>query len=348
MVDWSQLWSSVRRNRQAYLFISPYYVIFMVFLLFPIGFSFVLSFQKWNGIMAADFVGLENYRTALRDPGFHNALLNTVLFTALTVIISTGLGLGLALFLNTVRVFKRFYRAVFFIPAIVSLVVVSLVWKLILNSDIGMIRESLDGLARLYTNGVGVTLAYLGCSGLSGDPGRSLAFFMAAADWMGSPQSHVPGWMTARFRLLDNPLPVIPLITMTLVNVWAVVGFNAVIYLSGLQGLPSHLYDASRIDGASRLQNFRFITWPLLRPTTFFVVLISTIDALQVFVLPRVMKQDSDDTMTVVYYLYRTAFQFYNMGYASAIAYILFGITVLLGLGLRATVGRSAQWVHSQ
>ncbi len=308
------VWREMRRKKNAYLFISPFYLMFLAFMLFPIAFSFVLSFQNWNGIMAARFTGLANYREAFRDPGFHNALINTGIFTVLTVAIATALGLGLALFLNTVRVFKRFYRAIFFVPAIVSLVVVSLVWKLILNSDVGLIREAMDGLAQ-----------------------SSSALFGSA-----------PGWMTQRFRLLDNPIPVVPLLTITLVNIWAVVGFNTVIYLAGLQGLPANLYEASRIDGATAFQNFRFITWPLLRPTTFFVVLMTTIDALQVFVLPNVMKQDSDDTMTVVYYLYRNAFQFYNMGYASAIADLLFALTVAMGLLLRATVGRSTAWVPTE
>jgi multiple sugar transport system permease protein len=129
-----------------------------------------------------------------------------------------------------------------------------------------------------------------------------------------------------------------------MVHVWAVVGFNTVIYLAGLQGVPAHLYEVARIDGATKFQRFRYITLPLLRPTTFFVVLISTIDALQVFVLPNVMKRDSEATMTIVYYLYRNAFEYYKMGYASAIAYLLFGITVILGASLRATLGRHSEW----
>lgn len=283
-------------------------------MLFPIAFSFALSFQRWNGIMSARFVGLANYVAILSDSGFFNALINTAIFTGLTVIISLLLSLALALFLNTVRIFKRFYRAVFFVPAIVSLVVVSLVWKLILNSDVGMIREVLDGMARFSTDHFG----------------------------------GAPGWLTARFRLLDNPNPIISLLTITLVNVWAVVGFNTVIYLAGLQGIPSYMYEASRIDGATAFQNFRYITWPLLRPTTFFVVLMSTIDALQVFVLPNVMKRDSEATMTVVYYLYRNAFQFYNMGYASAIAYVLFAVTMALGIILRLTLGRRTTWAPAE
>ncbi len=314
MADGKGLIREIRRNRNAYLFISPFYLMFLAFMLFPIGFSFLLSFQHWNGITAAHFAGLSNYREILSDSGFLNALGNTTIFAVLTVLISLFVSLALALFLNTVRVFKRFYRAVFFIPAIVSLVVVSLVWKLILNSDVGLIREMLDGSARLMDQWVGYS----------------------------------PDWLTYRFRLLDNPNPFIPLLTITLVNVWAVVGFNTVIYLAGLQGIPAYMYEASHIDGATAFQNFRYITWPLLRPTTFFVVLMSTIDALQVFVLPNVMKRDSEATMTVVYYLYRNAFQFYNMGYASAIAYVLFAITIALGVGLRLTLGRRTTWVPTE
>lgn len=298
------------RHKAAYFFIAPFYLVFLLFMVMPIGFSLLLSFQEWNGIMEMQYAGFDNYKAALSDNGLHNALANTAIFTVLTVVLSTVLGLALALFLNTVRFLKRFYRAVFFVPAIVSLVVVSLVWKLILNSDNGLIREL------LYTSG------------------------HLMESWF---QISAP-WTYYRLRLLDNPNPIIPLLTITLVNVWAVVGFNTVIYLAGLQGIPSYLYEASRIDGATAFQNFRHITLPLLRPTTFFVVLISTIDALQVFVLPNVMKRDSDATMTVVYYLYRNAFEFYKMGYASAIAYLLFAITVVMSIVLRLTLGKRAHW----
>ena len=306
------VWREMVRNRNAYLFIAPFFAMFAGFMLLPIVFSFFLSFQRWNGIMSARFAGLANYRQAFTDPGLLNALQNTVIFCVLTVTMSTVLGMGLALFLNSVRILKRFYRAIFFVPAIVSLVVVSLVWKLILNSEVGLFHELLKN------------------TGL----------------WWGSSVSgSVPAWTHRQYHLLDNnSYPIIPLLTMTLVNIWAVVGFNTVIYLAGLQGIPSHLYEVSRMDGATPWQNFRFITLPLLRPTTFFVVLVSTIDALQVFVLPNVMKKDSDDTMTIVYYLFRNAFEFYKMGYASAIAYLLFAITVALGIVIRMTLGRQRDW----
>lgn len=302
----TRLKKEVVKNKNAYFFISPFYLVFLVFMVFPIGFSFYLSFQNWNGIMSPRFIGFDNYRRVFTDPAFLNALKNTGIFVFFTVSISTFISLCLALFLNTVRIFKRFYRAIFFVPAIVSLVVVSLVWKLILNSDIGAVHELITNLGNLIGRLTGT----------------------------------VPKWTQEKFQFLDHPNPLVPLLTITLVNVWAVVGFNTVIFLAGLQGIPAQLYEAGRIDGSTAWQNLRFITLPLLKPTIFFVILISTIDALQVFVLPNVMKPDSEATMTVVYFLYRNAFQFYKMGYASAIAYILFALTVVIGVVIRLLMGK--------
>ena len=304
------LWRAMVRSRHAYLFIAPFYLMFLTFMVFPIGVSFLLSLLKWNGIMAPRFVGASNYLRAVADPGFHQALLNTLIYSVLTVSLAVSLGLGMALFLNSVRFLKRLYRGIFFLPSIVSLVIVSLLWKLMLNSEFGLINEAIQALGR-------------------------------ATGWL---TGSVPDWALRRYRFLDSSVPFVPLLTMVAVSVWAVVGFNTVIYLAGLQGIPADLYDVARLDGATAFQRFWNITLPMLRPTTFFVVLITTIDALQVFVQPQIMNRDSESTMTVVYYLYRNAFEFYNMGYASAIAYILFAMTVALGLVIRRFIGRQASW----
>jgi multiple sugar transport system permease protein len=307
---WQDLWKEMKRSRNAYLFIAPFYVIFALFMVFPISFSLYLSFLHWNGIMEPQPAGWANYQKALRDPSLHNAIMNTAVFTLLSVTFSVMLGLAIALYLNSVTLLKRLYRCIFFIPSIISLVVVALVWKLILNSEVGLINESMRML----------------CDGL------------------GQIGVHIPLWMVPECHFLDHHNPLVPLLTIVLVNVWANVGFSTVIFLAGLQGIPSHLYDVSRIDGATRYQNLWHITLPLLRPTMFFVVFISAIDALQMFVLPNVMNGDSESTMTIVCYLYRNAFEFYKMGYASAIAYLLFGLTVCLSLGIRLIFGRDARW----
>lgn len=297
--------SEMRRNRNAYLFIAPFYLFFAVFMLFPIAFSLYLSFLHWNGIMAPRPAGWENYRNALSDPSLQNAIYNTAVFTLLTVTLSVVLGLTLATFLNSVTLLKRFYRSIFFVPSIVSLVVVALVWKLILNSEVGLFFE----------------------------------MFHRVGEYLAALNYPIPEWMLHGVSFLDSPRPIIPLLTIVMVNVWANVGFSTVIFLAGLQGIPAHLYEVGRIDGATPRQNFWYITLPLLRPTLYFVVFISTIDAMQVFVLPNVMNRESESTMTIVYYLYRNAFEFYKMGYASAIAYLLFGLTVALGLLIRLIFG---------
>jgi multiple sugar transport system permease protein len=304
-----ELWREMVRKRNAYYFIAPFYIMFILFMVFPIAFSFGLSLVHWNGIIEPRFAGLQQYARALSDPLLHSAVFNTAVFTILTVGIGSTVALGLAVFLNEIHILKRFYRGIFFVPSIVSLVVVSLLWKIILNSEVGLLNETIHAFGHLL-----------------GDFGF-----------------RVPQWTQSTYRFLDNPNRLVPLLTMILVNVWAVVGFDTVIFLAGLQGIPAHLYEVARIDGATPLQNFRYITLPLLRPTTFFVVLISTIDALQVFVLPSIMNPNAESTTTIVYYLYRNAFEYYKMGYASAIAYLLFAITVGLSLVIRYSFGREAK-----
>ncbi len=307
-------WRSLPRYRNAYLFIAPFYVLFGVFMLFPIAFSLWLSFYRWNGISPPAFTGWANYFGLVRDPLFWRVLVNTAVFTIVTVVVSSSLAIVLAVFLNTVRFLRAFYRGVFFLPAIVSLVVISLVWKVMLNSEVGLINELIHRVGVIWENLTG---------------------------WM-------PAWTRKSWHFLDHPNPWVPLLTIAFVNVWGVVGYNTVIYLAALQGIPINLYEASRIDGASAFQRFFFITIPLLRPTIYFVVLITTIDSLQVFVLPSLMTPNNEATMSIVYYLFRHAFEFYRMGYASAAAYVLFAITVVLGVMIRLTLGRESRWMPEE
>ncbi len=300
------LWHEIKRQRNAYFFIAPFFTVFLLFMVFPIGYSAALSLTRWNGIVEAQFVGLDHYRRAMADENFHRALLNTLIFSALTVTISVVVGLTLALFLNSVRFFQRFFRSVFFIPSVVSLVVVALLWKMILNSEVGMFNEAVRGF--------GVFMAWIGFK--------------------------TPEWTHHQYRFLDSSRHFVPLLTMTLVNVWGVVGFNTVIFLAGLQGIPSTMYEVAHMDGATWKQDLRYVTLPMLRPTMFFVVLITTIDSLQVFVLPNVMNRGAASTMTVVYYLFQNAFEFYRMGYASAIAYVLFALTLIFSIIIRLVMGR--------
>ena len=132
---------------------------------------------------------------------------------------------------------------------------------------------------------------------------------------------------------------------LILMSVWSNVGFTMVLFLAGLQNIPGHLYEAAEIDGASAWQRFRHITLPLLTPTTFFVLVISTINSFQVFTQALIMTKGGPvhATSTIVYYIYENGFHWFKMGYASAMAWVLFLIIFLLTL-LQMRLQR--KWVH--
>lgn len=119
---------------------------------------------------------------------------------------------------------------------------------------------------------------------------------------------------------------------ITLVSVWKGLGWNMTLFLAGLQGIPSHLYEAAALDGAGRWRQFRDITWPLLTPTTFFVLVTSVLGSFQVFDTAYLMTQGGPErcTTTYMYYVYTTGFRFFNMGYAAAMAWFLFAILVVV------------------
>jgi multiple sugar transport system permease protein len=126
---------------------------------------------------------------------------------------------------------------------------------------------------------------------------------------------------------LQDPFWAMPCIIF--MSVWKGLGYNVIIFLAGLQNIPKHLYEAARIDGASRWQQFRHITWPLLSPTTFFIFTISVIGSFQVFSQVYMMTPRGGplkSTMVVVYYLYRKAFEQFEFGYALSMAFVLFMI----------------------
>jgi len=148
-------------------------------------------------------------------------------------------------------------------------------------------------------------------------------------------------------------LPVTPWLASTtwampaiiVMSIWKDMGYGIVIFLAGLQGIPQHLYDAAAVDGASRWQQFWGITLPLLSPTTFFVSVVYAINSFQVFGQIYMMTQGgpAHATSTMVYYIFQNAFQFFKMGYASALAWILFAVVFLFTL---VQVRYQSTWVH--
>jgi multiple sugar transport system permease protein len=290
---------SSRRQRSDALwglfFIAPQLIGVLAFSLFPVGYAFVLSVMKWDGLGEREFVGLQNFRDQFADSNFRGALSHTVIYTLIAVPGSVALSLLLALAVNHVKG-KSIYRTIFFLPTITSSVAVSMVWLWMLNGDFGLINVYLR-------------------------------------DWF---SLDPPNWLV-------NTTWVIP--TVALVSIWASLGFNMVIFLAGLQGIPTSYLEAAQIDGASRWRQFWNITLPLLSPTTFFVTIISIIASFQVFDMIYVMTGGGpgNASSTMVFHIYELAFVDFTFGLSAAAAVVLFAIIMVATL---FQFWGQRRWVH--
>jgi multiple sugar transport system permease protein len=269
-----------RRLRQRdvvpYLFILPNLLLFAVFIFGPMLFSFGISFTRWDGLGTPEFTGLRNYANLLTDDLFMTAVRNTLVYSAGTVLPMLAISLALALMLDSRLRGRTFFRAMIYLPVVISWVAGALVWRL------------------MFIHPDGIINAFLGWFGLP------------AQLWTSDPYLAMPAimWM----------------------SLWKGLGFYTVIYLAGLQTIPPTVYEAGMIDGANRWQLFWRITLPLLKPTTLFALVIGIINSFEVFVPVYLMTNGGPgfSSMVMVMAIYRAAFQQYQMGYASAMAVVLF------------------------
>jgi multiple sugar transport system permease protein len=281
--------------RWAALFLAPDMLGVLAFTAFPIAAAVVLSFLDWNLITDASYVGLDNFRELVKDEVFWRTMGHTVYFTVGTVPTSMALGLVLALALNRPLRGVTLLRTAYFIPVIVPLISVAMVWRWLYDRDFGLINYFLD---------------------LAGLP--------------------VIGWLTDKTWAMP---------AVIIMSIWKGLGYNLVIYLAGLQSIPRRLYEAAEMDGASAWQRFWRITFPLLTPTTFFVLVVSIISSFQVFGQVYVMTRGGpgDATNTIVYYIYHVGFELFRMGYASSLAWTLFMVVFVLTL---LQVRMQRRWVY--
>jgi len=273
------------RARQTLLFLSPWLLTLAAFYLFPVVYSLVLSLLNFNPLSpsATTWAGLANYVKAFRDPVLGKAAVNTLYFVVGTVPVTTVLALVLAILLNRSLPGQTFFRAGFFVPTLVSMVVISLVFKQLYAQD-GILNQALS---------------------LLGIQGKA---------WLLDERTALPGIMV--------------------MDVWSAVGYYMLLFLAGLQAIPGELYEAASIDGSSKLSQVFQITLPHLRPVALVVIVVNTIRSFQVFIEVFVMTRGGplNSTLTVVYDLYERAFYRFEMGYASAIAYLLFAVIFIVSL----------------
>jgi len=318
-------WLSTLRRRRfvdpltAALYLVPAGVVIVIFRMLPIASAFFLSFFDVKMGRIRGFVGLAHYAKLGADPTFWNSLGTTAYYVAGVVPVSLFLALLAAVVLNRKIRALGFYRTVYFLPVVTSLVAVSMVWKWIFHPRLGLLNYLLERLG-------GGSLLWL-------DEPHGI-FEMAAT---------AVGWQWWPDGLAG---PSLALIAVMIVAIWRGIGYNIVIFLAGLQNIPDQYYEAAKIDGASTMQIFRRVTWPLLSPTTFYVLLSTTIVSFQVFTQIYLMTGPPvggpmGTTKVIVYYLFERGFDAGgNMGFASAVALVLFAIILSLTLFQRRIVER--------
>jgi len=293
-----------------WLYIAPALIIIICFRFAPITMSFIISFFRWGLTGAGEFIGLQNYKTLISDADFWQSMLNTLYLVIFVVPLTIAFSLVFAVLLNYIKYLKSFFRTVYFVPFVTSLVAVSIVWKLIFNQQ--------TGLANAF-------LQYLGVEPLK---------------WLGESR----GIFTLLFSSLNINIPSylggpsLALFAIIIVTVWRSIGYNTIIYLAGLQSISPSFYEAAEIDGAGKVAQFWKITLPLISPTTYYVLMMTTITTFQVFSQIYMMTGPpiggpAGTTKVIVYYIYENGFgEAQNLSYASAVALVLFFIILLLTL----------------
>jgi multiple sugar transport system permease protein len=247
---------------QGYAFLTPSFIVLLIFIFTPLFFSLYLSFHQWNVVSSnKPFVALDNF---------------SQLFLGMMI------SLFIAILMNRNIRGINLLRTIFFLPSVASFVAVALVWQWMYHPEFGLLNYLLSflGIARI-------------------------------------------GWLTE---------PSLALLSIMVLSIWMGIGYQMVIFLAGLQSIPEEIYEVSLIEGANAWQRFWYITLPLLKPTTFFVLITSVISSFQVFTLVYVMTQGGplQSTDVVVFHIYKNAWDYLKMGYASAISWVLFIVIMFI------------------
>jgi raffinose/stachyose/melibiose transport system permease protein len=273
-----------------YLFLLPAIVLLVTFVYAPAAENIRYSLFSWSALSPDwTFVGLENYRRLLHDPIFWRALTNNTIYAVISIIVQVGFALVLAAVLQANLfgpMLRSFFRVSLFLPSILPVTVVGLLWQLIYQPSIGLIDQL------LYLTGL-----------------ESLSRV-----WLGEEQ-------TALFAVIA-------------VSQWQWTGYIMVLFMVAIQAIPRDLYEAMEIEGASKIQQFWHLTVPGVRETTLVMIIITIFGAFKVFDIVWVMTTGGPNNASEVLgtYMYRSAFREDLVGYGSAIAVVIFAITMAIGM----------------
>jgi multiple sugar transport system permease protein len=274
-----------RKHREwlaAALFLLPDGLGLLLFVGIPMLLSIGLGFFQVSGFGSYEWVGLGNYERMFQDPMFWNSMKVTGIYVVVLVPVLFCVSLGLGLLMKQRLPGLGAYRTALFMPYVLSLVVVALLFKFMLDEQVGAVNRSLRAV------------------GLEGQ------------SWLGEPS--------------------LALASIIAIMTWVMMGYYMIIFLAGLQDIPKEYYEAAKLDGAGPWRTFTSITWPLLRPTSFFVLMMSTVAAITggldlLFVLTK--GGPANGTSLAIYYIYEQAFGFGEYGYAAAMGSFLVLIMVI-------------------
>lgn len=292
--------------KTAYAFLSPWILGFLLFTIGPMIASFFFSFTQYNVLSPARWVGMENYSQLWADEQglIKKALMNTLYLGGIGVPLGLVTGLAIAMLLNVSTRGMRAYRTAFYLPSILPAVASVVLWMFILNTD-----PSKGLLNSIWVNTIQA--------------------------WFGfSP----PGWFSVEAWAKPS---------LILMGIWGA-GGGMILWLAGLKAIPPTLYEAASIDGATPVQQFKSITLPQLSPIIFFNSVMGLIGTLQQFDSQYIITKGensgpADSLLVPVYYLFQNGFTYFKMGYASALAWLLFAVILML---TSVQFWLSRKWVH--
>ena len=275
------------RKRTIVLFLLPAFLFIALFVYVPIILNFYYSMFRWSAFSADKvFIGMDNITRLFQDPTIGICIKNNLIYAVFSVALQVGLALVLAAVLEDklFRGSQPFFRTVYFLPSLISVTVVGLLWQMIYSPIFGLLNPILRMMG------------------------------LPASDWLGSQT-----WA---------------IFAVTMVSQWQYTGYTMVLFIVALQKIPEDLYEAATIDGAGRIQKFFYITIPQAKEMIIVNMVITVIGSFKVFDEVYVMTSGGPGVASQVLgsYLYRAAFSSDEMGYAAAIATLLFVITFVLSL----------------
>lgn len=269
----------LREWAAGYFFAGPFIIGFLLFFVYPMGYSLWMSFHKWDLLTPPRYVGWANFIKAFQDPIANLSFYNSAYYTIFAVPLQLILAFVLALALTQSLRFRDFYRAGFYMPMIIPLVASAVVWQRVFHPEFGILNEALGW------------------------------FGFAPRKWLFETSLAKPAFILMSFWMIGRMM---------------------VIFIAGLGNIPTSLYEAASLDGAGALGRLRHVTIPLMTPLIFYNMVIAIINSFQSFIPAQIITEGGPEnsTLFVVLNIYRQGFNYFNMGYASALSWEFFVIIV--------------------